>query len=265
MQITSLHIRNFKSIRDLMITDIDNALILVGKNNTGKTSVLDAIRVALGVLPVTDLDFNEKKQNIEISMTLHISEEDLQQFHSYGIVSCYKRFDAWLRDFKHKLPGFQDGLLSFTFIANRSFEIRYADGLKKHNRYIPDILPKLYFIDTARNLKPFQEDLLMFQDKQQLIRLRSNVCMFNSAKKCNQCFSCIGLINKKKPEDLDLHETARLLEYKMYQLKLFGFAERSMKITVKTAAMKRSSSLLPVTRMPFSRSPPRHGTRNSSS
>lgn len=226
MQITSLHIRNFKSIRDLMITDIDNALILVGKNNTGKTSVLDAIRVALGVLPVTDLDFNEKKQNIEISMTLHISEEDLQQFHSYGIVSCYKRFDAWLRDFKHKLPGFQDGLLSFTFIANRSFEIRYADGLKKHNRYIPDILPKLYFIDTARNLKPFQEDLLMFQDKQQLIRLRSNVCMFNSAKKCNQCFSCIGLINKKKPEDLDLHETARLLEYKMYQLNLFGFAEK---------------------------------------
>lgn len=226
MQITSLRIRNFKSIRDLQIDDIDNALILVGKNNTGKTSVLDAIRVAIGALPVTDLDFNEKKQNIEISMVLHISDEDLQQFHSYGIVSCYKRFDSWLRDFKHKLPAFQDGLLPFTFVANRGGEIRYSDGIKKHNRYISEILPKIYFIDTARNLQPFQEDLLMFQDKQQLIHLRSNVCMFNAAKKCNQCFSCIGLINQKKPEELDLQETARLLEYKMYQLNLFGFAEK---------------------------------------
>ena len=143
MQITSLRIRNFKSIRDLQIDDIDNALILVGKNNTGKTSVLDAIRVAIGALPVTDLDFNEKKQNIEISMVLHISDEDLQQFHSYGIVSCYKRFDSWLRDFKHKLPAFQDGLLPFTFVANRGGEIRYSDGIKKHNRYISEILPKI--------------------------------------------------------------------------------------------------------------------------
>ena len=44
MQITSVHIRNFKSIREMEIHGIENALILVGKNNTGKTSVLDAIR-----------------------------------------------------------------------------------------------------------------------------------------------------------------------------------------------------------------------------
>ena len=42
MQITSVHIRNFKSIREMEIHGIENALILVGKNNTGKTSVLDA-------------------------------------------------------------------------------------------------------------------------------------------------------------------------------------------------------------------------------
>ncbi|MGN0159327.1 MAG: ATP-dependent nuclease [Brotaphodocola sp.] len=226
MQITSLHIRNFKSIRDLEIHDIDNALILVGKNNTGKTSILDAIRVVIGSLQITELDFNEKKQNIEISMVLKISNEDLQQFHSYGIVSCYKRFDAWLRDFKHKLPAFEDGFLPFTFIANHNREIRYTDGIKKNNRYICEILPKIYFIDTARNLQPFQEDLLMFQDNQQLIRLRSNVCMFNAAKTCNQCFSCIGLINQKRPEELNLQETARLLEHKMYQLNLLNFAKK---------------------------------------
>ncbi|MCI6885918.1 MAG: ATP-binding protein [Lachnospiraceae bacterium] len=226
MQITALHIRNFKFIRDLNIRDIEQALILVGQNNTGKTSILDAIRVVMGTCPITDLDFNEKKQNIEIFMTLAVSDEDLRLFHAYGIISQYKRYDAWLRDFKSKLPSFQEHQLSFTFTANWNREIRYSDGIRKNNRYIPKLLPKIYFIDTGRNLQTFQEDLLLFQDEQQLIRLRSNACMFNPAKQCNQCFSCIGLINQKNPEQLLLTETARLLEYKMYQLNLRGFAEK---------------------------------------
>ena len=41
MQIQSLCIRNFKSIRELEILDVESSLILVGKNNTGKTAVLD--------------------------------------------------------------------------------------------------------------------------------------------------------------------------------------------------------------------------------
>lgn len=35
MQIQSLSIRNFKSIRELEILDVESSLILVGKNNTG--------------------------------------------------------------------------------------------------------------------------------------------------------------------------------------------------------------------------------------
>ena len=80
MQIKSIHIKNFKSIRDLSVCDIENALILVGKNNTGKTVVLDAIRAVSGDYEVRDTDFNEKKQNIEIGMVLDITEEDLRLF-----------------------------------------------------------------------------------------------------------------------------------------------------------------------------------------
>ena len=40
MQITRLAIRNFRSIHSLEIGGIENALILVGKNNTGKTGIL---------------------------------------------------------------------------------------------------------------------------------------------------------------------------------------------------------------------------------
>ena len=55
MQLTYLHIRNFKSIRDLEIRGIDRALILVGKNNTGKTSVLDAVCAVCGLSASTDV------------------------------------------------------------------------------------------------------------------------------------------------------------------------------------------------------------------
>ena len=66
MQLTYLHIHNFKSIRDMEIRDIDRALILVGKNNTGKTSVLDAVCAVCGCYQVQEADFNEREQAIRI-------------------------------------------------------------------------------------------------------------------------------------------------------------------------------------------------------
>lgn len=226
MQIKSLHIENFKSIRELTISDIENALILVGKNNTGKTVVIDAIRAVTGNYTVRENDFNEKKQNIEIAMVLTITEEDLHQFHAHGIVSSYKRYELWERDFCEKLPSFLNGQMSFVCSINYNGKIRYEDNGHKNNRYIPEILPKLYFIDTNRNLESFQEDLLMFQKSEELSTLRSNTCMFDAAKTCNHCFSCIGLINQKKPEELQVHETAKLLEYKIYQLNISEFSRK---------------------------------------
>lgn len=223
MHITSVHIKNFKSIREMRIENIENALILVGKNNTGKTGILDAVRAALGAYEITGEDFNEKKQNIEISMTLRLMEEDLKLFHGSGIVSQYKRYELWLKDFGTKLPSYREGSLWFSYQVNWNGDCRYGDGVRKNNRYIPELFPRIYSIDTKRNLSQFQEDLLLFQEDEQLIKMRAHVCLFDRAKICNQCFSCIGLINQKKPEDLKLYETAKLLEYKMYQMNLNDF------------------------------------------
>lgn len=226
MQISSIHIKNFKSIRDMEIRDVENALILVGKNNTGKTSVLDAIRAVAGSYQIAEGDFNEKKQNIEIAVTLKLTDEDLHLFHLAGIVSQYKRYEAWKRDFGAKLPSYEGNYLPFTYVVNWKGDARYSDGHKKNNRYIPEVFPRLYYIDTERQLNQFQEDLLMFQENEQLMRLRARACMFDVAKECNQCFKCIGLINQKQAEDLNLHETSKLLEYKMYQLNLKDFTQR---------------------------------------
>lgn len=226
MRIESIHIKNFKSIRDMRVGSIENALILVGKNNTGKSSVVDAIRAVFGMYQVSEADFNEKRQNVEIGIRLLITEEDKRFLHELGKVSMYKRYSVWEKDFCEKLPSFKNGILSFTCIINSRGDVRYSDGFKKNNYRIPEILPKLYYIDTDRKLSEFQEDILMFQEDEQLGKVRSGCCIFDSAKACSQCFQCIGLIEKKNPGELTILETALLLEYKMYQLNLKEFEEK---------------------------------------
>ena len=226
MQITDLWIRNFKSIRDMHIENIENALILVGKNDTGKTAVLDAVRAVGGDYEVRKEDFRESYPNVEILVTLQITEADLQRFHRYGIVSSYRRYESWYRDFCRKLPSYRDGKLTFEYTVNRDGRIRYSDGHQKNNGFIPKIFPHIYYMDAERNLEKFQDDLLLLQEDELLKQMRSGCCMFDMAKKCNHCFSCIGLIQKKTPEELNAFEAAKLLEYKLYNLSLDAFSRR---------------------------------------
>lgn len=226
MQFVRLRIKNYKVIRDMEIRDMENALILVGKNNTGKTSVLDAVRVMAGVEELTRADFNEAKQNVEIEVTLRITEEDRRMMHQAGIVSRYKRYEVWEKEFYRKLPSCRGDLLEFTFTANYEGKIRYTDGVKKDNPCIREVLPRIHYINTARDLQMFQNDLLLFQDNRMMNQLRSGRCLFDGAKECRHCFQCIGLINKKRPEDLDAAETRKLLEYKLYQSNMGDLVER---------------------------------------
>lgn len=226
MRIIELEIQNFKSIRQLHIAGIENALILVGKNNTGKTAVLDAIRAVHGQYEIQDEDFLEDYPNIEIEVSLELDEDDLRCMQQEGVVSPYRRYESWYKDFCEKLPSYQGGTLAFTFIANRAGKIRYSDGYQKNNSYIPQILPKVYYIDVQRNLSQFQENILMLQEDELLKQMRSGCCMFDRAKKCNHCFSCIGLLYQKTTEELNAFETAKLLDYKLYQLNLDAFSQQ---------------------------------------
>lgn len=227
MRITGLRIRNFKSIRNMHIEDIENALILVGQNNTGKTAVLDAIRAVGGAYEIQPEDFQENSPNIEVFVTLEFQEEDLLRLQKNGIISQYRRLEAWKKDFRKKLPSFDEqGVLTFEFIANKDGRVRYNDGFQKNNPYIKEVFPQIYYMDTQRNLNQLQGDILMLQEDELLKRMRSDCCIFDQAKVCNHCFACIGLINQKKPEELDAFETAKLLDYKLYQLNLDDFARR---------------------------------------
>lgn len=226
MKITELRIRNFKSIHSIDLQDIENALILVGQNNTGKTTVLDAVRAVGGDYEISPADFAKDGANIEIGVTLSFSDEDLALLHRKGIVSQYRRQEAWMQDFRRKLPSFSENKLTFTMSANREGRIRYQDGINKNNPYIREVFPKIYHVDTERRLDLLQQDLLLLQEDEILQRMRTECCMFNQAKKCNYCFNCIGLIQQKTPDELDVFETSKLLDYKLYQLNLDVFAKK---------------------------------------
>ena len=220
-----MRIENFKSIRQLELNEIDNAMILVGKNNTGKTSILDAILSVSGQYTISSNDFYDLNRNIEIEITMEITEEDLLLLHQQGVISKYKRLEVWKKDFCSRLPSYQNGRLTFTYIVNKNGTKRYFDGFKKNNNYIPLIVPKIHFIDHERNPEEIQEDILMAQRRESLVGLQENRCIFDKAKNCNTCFQCIGLIEQKTPKELTIMEAARLLEYNLYQLNLDAFAE----------------------------------------
>src|SRR6267142_2048635 len=46
MKLTRLRIRNFRSIKDLEV-ELDESTIFIGSNDSGKTSIVDALRIVL--------------------------------------------------------------------------------------------------------------------------------------------------------------------------------------------------------------------------
>lgn len=240
MRIEYIRISNFKSIDTLEIKDIENALILVGQNNTGKSTVIDAIRAVCGDYKIQFADFDDSGANIEISIRLRIFDSDLVNLQKMGLVSRCRRYEPWLREFGERLPSYvpdgeefdepDGGVLSFTFYANRTGKVRWDDGFHKNNQWISTIFPKIYYMDAERDLTVFSRDMLFLQENEEMKCMKAGCCIFEHAKKCNHCFSCIGLINRKTVEELTAFETSKLLEYKTYQMNLDEFSAKVNRI-----------------------------------
>ncbi len=226
MKISYIRIQNFKSIRDLEIKDVDNALILVGKNNTGKTVVIDAICLVAGQLNIKPRYFLDSKKNITIDMKVVLDEKDLKMYHQRRVVGNFKNYDMWYENFLEKLPSFCDGELSFSCIVNTEGNIKYDDGYKRNNSYIPEVFPKTYHIDHSRDVQAIQNEVFRFYDENSLQEIQENVCTFDVGKQCQHCFQCIDVIAKKEPMELSLLETVRLMQYKTLKVNINEFTER---------------------------------------
>ena len=241
MKIEGIKIKNYKFIKELEIEQMENACILIGRNSTGKTMILDAIMTAFGLKECREKDFNELDNNIEITVKLSFSEEDLGLIHRLGQVSRYKRYELFYQDFCNKFSSFKDNMLHFTFVANKNGKVRYNDGVKKDNPFIKKILPKIYYIDNRRDIKEIQEDILQNGIREKTFAaLKENRCMFDQTKCCNACFQCIGMIEKKPVGELSIFETEKLLEYKMLHAENETFMERLNQCFRKNTGLKDS-------------------------
>ena len=196
MKIDSLYIENFKSIESAQIKEIDNAFILVGKNNTGKSSVIDAVRAVLGEYTIRRDNFRDNTRDVVIRMTL--SEE----------------LDAS----DHVL------IRQVTYVVTPDGRYYYEDedGMSEK---MPEYLPRLYYIDHRRNLREFQSALLDLQGDASITMLKEKKCPYQNDKTCDECFQCIPEIEKKTGAELTVFETAKLMEYRMYKMNLDKFSD----------------------------------------
>ncbi len=226
MQIRQLCIKNYKLFKELRLTSLENALILVGKNSTGKTAVLEMIRAIAGDYQISTEDFRNPEMPVTAEVVLELTEDDLQMFYNRRLLSEQKEYQNWFREFVQKFPSFQENRISFTFYADSNGGIRYADGINNDNDYIKEIFPKVYLIDTQRNLGQFQKDLLFWMEDDLMKQMRSDSCMLDRSRHCSHCFSCMDQLRQKSIDELNAFEAAKLLDYKLYQLNLDDFSRK---------------------------------------
>lgn len=224
MKIVSMYVENFVSIEKIQINEIEDACILVGKNNTGKSSIIDAIRAIAGDYKIIEKNFLDSSKPVKIGITLEIDiDEDMDILFENGMVSEERDFDKWCQEFENSFANFTEGRLSFEYRAYMDGTEIYDDGSGQNNSYIKEIFPKVYYIDHNRNLEEFQKGLLSVQDSALLAGTNSNKCILEKGRTCNQCFQCITELNKKSPSDLEVTELAKLMEYKLFNIKLGEF------------------------------------------
>lgn len=213
MKIDSLYIENFKSIQSVNIQEIDNAFILVGKNNTGKSSVIDAVRAVFGEYTIRKEHFMDATKSVIIKLTL-----------SQPLVKPEGEAET-----EHVM------LRSITYEVTPEEKRFYTDedGVSEE---LPEYLPRLYYIDHQRNLKEFQEALLNLQGDESVAFLKEKKCYYEE-KGCDQCFRCIAEIEKKSGQEMNVFEMARLMEYRLYKMNLDRFSDSVNKYLKKNGMM----------------------------
>lgn len=208
------------------MTEMETAVILVGRNNTGKSIALEAILAAFGYVAVDYRHFNNPKIPIQVRLTLEIDEEDLWLLYQNRKVSRELGYEQWLEEFRQVLPGYVNEHITFTYVVDTDLEEYYEDRRGQDNAYLREILPKVHYIGHDRDITAIQDDMFDLQSDERIAMLRDNACIHNRLQECNQCFSCISEIQEKSVQELDAYETARLLEYKIFHTNLSDFSKR---------------------------------------
>jgi len=171
MFLEKLIIQNFRTIENLTLNFNKGLNILIGENNSGKTAIIDALRICIGYgnlrrdIYVRDSDFHFQKNNVSDSATEI-------QFHLHFKIELPDEA-AWFNDL---LWSSEDGTqqelqIHFMFHIDpisetRRIKYKVWGGANEGQQITPDVLSLLYYVhldalrDAENNLRPVRGNKL---------------------------------------------------------------------------------------------------------
>lgn len=228
MEFKTITIKNFKSIQQVDITDIQRALILVGKNNVGKTSILNGILSMVGQYQPKVEDFRKIEIPIEINGIFQLDERDMLYFFQNKKISDEKEFQKWYQEFQEKIPSFCEtyykhnkvrGTFSFAYQLFVDGSRVIGETLGEENLYIQTLFPKIYFVDYNRDMTEIQKDIWEFQGNQELEFLKEGGTI------CKEKGD-LSSLEQKTGGQLTISDLFCLLEHKISSINLAPFCEK---------------------------------------
>ncbi|WP_288876448.1 AAA family ATPase [uncultured Fusobacterium sp.] len=116
MYLSKLKLKNFRKYRELEIPFKEGLNVLIGENDSGKTAIIDSIRILMGTQSyeyyfIDEKDFNDKNKELEIECTFSFKKESNDKvakflewitFNEKKEPKLIVRLKASIKDFKVK-------------------------------------------------------------------------------------------------------------------------------------------------------------------
>jgi len=170
MFLKRLTIKNFRCIKNATIDFNEGVNILIGENNSGKTAILDALRICLC--------YGKQRRDIYISLNdFHVdknnpaSESGDIEFNLYFEIQQDVETGIYLDFLSVRDDGYQELKLNFRYFieernGNKRVKYRVWGGDNEGQLITPEVLDLIYFVhldalrDAVRYLKPVRGNRL---------------------------------------------------------------------------------------------------------
>jgi len=167
MYIEKFIIKNFRGIEDITLTFNKGLNVLIGENNTGKTAIIDALRVCLS--------YGNQRREIYISQSdFHIDKNTINdeksdiEFHLHFHIDIPEE-TGWFNDLLSvQEDGLQDLQLHFRYYLDENDRVKYKvwGGTNEGQAIAPEVLFLIYHVhldalrDSEQYLRPIRGNRL---------------------------------------------------------------------------------------------------------